>query len=75
MKSEFNDIEKCDIKYPCLKKYNNTDNTGSFVVLFTDNQSGTVVFTEDSSHTVGEYATNWATQLFIPIKGEIILKN
>jgi len=75
MKSMFINEVKEDIKYPCLKKYNNTDNIGNFVVLFTDNHSGTVVFTEDSSHTIGEYSSNWATHLFVPIQGKIILIN
>jgi len=55
--------------------YNNIDNNGIFVVLFSCKDTGTVVYTENSLRTLGEYNTSWAMGSFKPVYGEIILKN
>ena len=53
MKSKLNKQEPAEVTYPCLKK-----SEGNLVVLFTDENSGTVVV-PDGFYELGYYDEDW----------------
>lgn len=55
--------------YPCLKSYN------KIIVLFTNNNTGTCVHSDDPDVCVGAYSNDWRESEFISFNGKIILKN
>lgn len=62
------------IKFPCLMRYNKGNK--DFVVLFTENKIGTVVYKEPTCEwELGLYSNRWVMEYFEPFVGEIILSN
>lgn len=60
-------------EYPCLKVAETGPDT-RFVVLFTSEYTGTVVFTTDRSHhELGHHSHSWDPNAFKPYNGEITL--
>jgi hypothetical protein len=51
-----NDAKIGDIKFPILAELINT----TFIVLFTSNTNGTVVFTDYDQLPIGTYSTKWS---------------
>jgi hypothetical protein len=68
-------IETREVGYPCLKQY--TDEQGSFVVLFSDYETGTVVHVDDrwTAWEVGHHSTEWAEDSFDPFNATVTLAN
>ena len=62
-----------EIKYPCLMTADG--DFGAIVVLFTDNNFGTVVYSERERQPVGYYSEAWAMAGFTPFNGTIELSN
>ena len=60
-------------KYPILMTAENQ--RGKIVVLFTDNNFGTVVYSERERQPVGYYSEAWAMAGFTPFNGTIELSN
>ena len=67
-----NDL-KGEIKYPMLMTAENQ--RGKIVVLFTDNNFGTVVYSERERQPVGYYSKRWDVSGFFPFNGTIELSN
>lgn len=66
--------------YPCLKIYNNESGCGAYVVLFTEPNSGVVVYSETECIKVGDNekvndTTCWAEECFTRFDGIIELSN
>ena len=74
MKAVINEKEMVgELKYPCLKISNLSDN----IVLFTDLQNGTVVFLgnrNNGSYYLGE-RSSFDYDVFTPFTGSITLSN
>ena len=69
-----------EIKYPCLKIYNDKGGLGEYVVLFTEPKRGVVVYSENECLKVGDDETvndaiYWAEECFTNFKGTIELSN
>tara|TARA_R110001606_G_scaffold365941_1_gene520922 strand:- start:299 stop:517 length:219 start_codon:yes stop_codon:yes gene_type:complete len=62
---------KKELPFPKLM----TLSSGSKIILFTEEKIGTVVYDEDTFHSIGHYSHSWAMSLFIDFTGEIRLKN
>ena len=75
MKSELNNITSQEIGFPRLMVYDNTSGKGIFVVLFHEEDCGTVVYSENEQHKIGAYLESWAIKYFKPFTGEIKLTN
>ena len=73
MKSDLKGPEKVvpPEEYPCLKLHK----PGGFAVLFTAPGKGTVVHEAHTLWGLGHAGTNWAEELFEPLKGKITLSN
>lgn len=59
------------IKYPCLMK----SGDAKIIVLFCDEQKGTVVSSKDGLYKLGEYGGDWEMGFFTPFNGTITLQN
>ena len=70
-------IEK-NITYPSLKVHTNKENE-SIIVLFTERNTGTIVYSERPDQLVGEYggrdACCWIEEDFYAFNGTIELSN
>ncbi len=64
---------KGEIKYPCLMTAH--DSLGSKVVLFTEKDCGTVVYSEGEQQPIGYYTEAWVMSGFTPFDGTIELSN
>lgn len=62
--------------FPCLLIHENKKEEKSFIVLFTEKSSGTVVYKEKNCMwNLGEYKENWIIESFELFYGEIKLSN
>lgn len=59
--------------YPKLMRY--SKNGHDFIVLFTENRTGTVVCDNSNTWGVGYYFKGWKEDYFIPFNGTIELSN
>jgi hypothetical protein len=62
MKSKLIEVEekKQEIKFPCLVKYSGHENCYSFVVMFSSEYCGTVVWVKDHyPYKLGYYMERW----------------
>lgn len=73
MKSKIVPTKEKDIKYPCLMTTHS--DLGMVVVLFKDECSGTVVYSERKEQPIGDYSEYWVTSIFKPFYGIIHLTN
>jgi len=67
-----NDLEG-EIKYPCLMTAH--INFGAIVVLFKEQNYGTVVYSERRGQPIGHYSEAWNMSGFTPFDGTIQLTN
>jgi hypothetical protein len=61
-------------QYPCLKMVTNREGS-TFVVLFSEHQTGMVVHDPHCVNGVGYYSVAWREEDFTPISGAIKLSN
>lgn len=73
MKSILINKEEKEIKYPCLMATHS--DLGMMVVLFDDECSGTVVYSERKVQPIGYYSEYWSTAAFKPFYGTVQLTN
>lgn len=67
-----NDL-KGEIKYPCLMTAHS--HLGAIVVLFKEQNYGTVVYSEGRGQPIGYYSEAWGMSGFSPFSGTIELTN
>lgn len=65
--------EEENIKFPILMEFVN--HSPKFIVLFSQPNCGMVVSSENSTHNLGSYRTDWRMELFNPFKGKVTLFN
>lgn len=76
MNSNVSKNKKSQSDFPCLMEYNNEKENSYFVVLFSKDKTGTVVYKEGNCKwNLGEYSATWAMNCFKLFKGEIKLSN
>jgi hypothetical protein len=73
MKTELRNVppRKTIINYPCLM----IRERDGVVVLFTKLNTGTCVFTSNTSEVLGYHSTNWFMCEFVSLDGELVLSN
>lgn len=64
---------KGEIKYPMLMTAHNS--SGAIVVLFKEQNYGTVVYSERRGQPIGHYSEDWDMSGFFPFDGTIQLTN
>lgn len=68
-------MEDREIKFPCLMEYDNGSGLGKYIVLFSNKNCGTVVYSENKERLIGKYSDILNIDYFNFISGDIILKN
>ena len=74
MKSIINS-EITNYNYPVLKKYTAQETNKFFIVLFTKEHKGVVVYSEHSNWDVGEIDENFLEDQFEVFNGSVTLSN
>ncbi|HUS89930.1 MAG TPA: hypothetical protein VMW91_11330 [Desulfosporosinus sp.] len=64
--------EATKIEYPALMQFDKGD---TFIVLFTEDRKGTVVYSKYLPYPIGRYSETWAMVRFTPFNGEVKLSN
>ena len=74
MKSIIKNGEGTTNNYPCLKEA--TNRRGEIVVLFSEPEKGTIIWSDRQNQPVGEFSEDWAEKdCFLPFNGTIELSN
>lgn len=67
-----NKTEQVD-RYPKLMRYENWD--GDFVVFFTEQRKGVIVYAKNCIWEIGYESNSWSEAAFTPFSGTIELSN
>jgi hypothetical protein len=73
MKSIIKNGENTTNGYPCLKEVTNVK--GKIVVLFSEPEKGTIIWSDNKYHTVGAFSSTWIECFFDAFNGTIELSN
>ena len=73
MKSVIKNGESTTTSYPCLKEA--TNERGKIIVLFSEPQKGTIIWSDRKNQMVGESSLYWAEDIFDTFVGIIELSN
>lgn len=73
MKSFIKNGESATNSYPCLKEA--ISQKGKIVVLFSEPEKGTIIWSDNNYHTVGAFSSTWIECFFDAFNGTIELSN